>query len=696
MNIQISAKNLPARSLVRVPSGVGLLAFWADDPLKTSYTVLFAECKKRGIPITLGIPSTMSSLAPAGTESVALYGLLRATDAQVSEMCLKGGAGFVYHSTSHGSFSGQSDKAWFKNEVALGADIGQSLPGLVGITTTGIDRANLTPGDRISDQIPTQLSYGPTEECYLSAQGFLDPGEWYNAGESDSVEADNEYWDILRAKWGPCVMMYGGRHLQPIGAIQPMCLRHTITDKTTAEIQAIIDAAIATGTCVHMYCHEFLTSGAAGSGKVDQVYSSSISNANLVTILNYIQTKMEAGTLKVLSAGAALVAEVGTVINLLENGDLGKMSWIDPTVKPGGWARLRYAESNSASLGRRAATANDLAHVYMDRGTAGYYEVITLDVAPAVDWAAGDVITGQTSTKTSVCVVKLTTLTYLVRSRTGNYTLGEVVGVTGNNDKLADQGAAHPTFAVPANGSNTLAGWYTTFDRFDDCESFLLRGKVRVWSGLNKPRILIYGGTTSDTLKLKDGTAVYAANDIQNHVGSLTGLLNQLLYKYEFDGVDAKSVAVTETALDNTQNVVDEGGGLCSVLAGSNTLVAGDLIWFNAFANYTGVYTVHATSTVNKIVFTATYAAETVGNGDVINKLTWIPFTIPFALPKPLSRIAIVLSSGALGTASEIDFADIVLEQNGPQVDAKKTDLSDLRLAGDSTGRDRYGNVLIS
>ena len=75
-------------------------------------------------------------------------------------------------------------------------------------------------------------------------------------------------------------------------------------------------------------------------------------------------------------------------------------------------------------------------------------EILTLDVAPASDWVAGDILTGQTSTKTCVCVKKLTALTYQVRERTGNFTLGEVIGVTGDADKLADQGAAHPTITA--------------------------------------------------------------------------------------------------------------------------------------------------------------------------------------------------------------------------------------------------------
>lgn len=74
-------------------------------------------------------------------------------------------------------------------------------------------------------------------------------------------------------------------------------------------------------------------------------------------------------------------------------------------------------------------------------------ETVALDVAPATDWAANDIITGQTSGTTCIVVAKLTALTYTVKDRTGLFTLGEVVGVTGTTAKLADQGATKPTFS---------------------------------------------------------------------------------------------------------------------------------------------------------------------------------------------------------------------------------------------------------
>ena len=78
-------------------------------------------------------------------------------------------------------------------------------------------------------------------------------------------------------------------------------------------------------------------------------------------------------------------------------------------------------------------------------------ELLTLDVAPAIPWLPGWTLTGQTSQKTCVVVQHITSLTYLVKNRSGAFTLGEVIGVTGTAALLADQGAAKPTFATAPN-----------------------------------------------------------------------------------------------------------------------------------------------------------------------------------------------------------------------------------------------------
>ena len=78
-------------------------------------------------------------------------------------------------------------------------------------------------------------------------------------------------------------------------------------------------------------------------------------------------------------------------------------------------------------------------------------ELLTLDVAPAVPWLPDWTLTGQTSLQTCVVCQYLTSLTYLVRDRSGVFTLGEIIGVTGTAVLLADQGGANPVFVSAAN-----------------------------------------------------------------------------------------------------------------------------------------------------------------------------------------------------------------------------------------------------
>lgn len=74
------------------------------------------------------------------------------------------------------------------------------------------------------------------------------------------------------------------------------------------------------------------------------------------------------------------------------------------------------------------------------------YELLTLDVAPGgTGWAVADILTGNTSEKTCVIVTVITTKTYIVKSRSGTFTLGEIIS---NGTNTADQGVAFPTFAT--------------------------------------------------------------------------------------------------------------------------------------------------------------------------------------------------------------------------------------------------------
>jgi hypothetical protein len=78
-------------------------------------------------------------------------------------------------------------------------------------------------------------------------------------------------------------------------------------------------------------------------------------------------------------------------------------------------------------------------------------ELLTLDVAPATPWVAGDTVTGQSSTKAALIVAVITTLTYQISGRTGAFTLNEVLT---NGTVTADQGAAHPQVATLGYSGN--------------------------------------------------------------------------------------------------------------------------------------------------------------------------------------------------------------------------------------------------
>jgi len=91
---------------------------------------------------------------------------------------------------------------------------------------------------------------------------------------------------------------------------------------------------------------------------------------------------------------------------------------------------------------------------YYTGGLCVLYELMTLDVAPGgAGWAAGNTITGQTSTETCEIVSVLSTTTYLVKDRSGTFTLGEILT---NGTATADQGAAKPTFAPSGEERRTI------------------------------------------------------------------------------------------------------------------------------------------------------------------------------------------------------------------------------------------------
>ena len=91
------------------------------------------------------------------------------------------------------------------------------------------------------------------------------------------------------------------------------------------------------------------------------------------------------------------------------------------------------------------ATFTGTQGVAPDLWNCTYPTKLEVSINPATAWVPGDTITGQSSGVTSVLIVRWTTWIWLVTTPSGNYTSGEIIGVTGVPAKLADQAAGYPT-----------------------------------------------------------------------------------------------------------------------------------------------------------------------------------------------------------------------------------------------------------
>ena len=91
--------------------------------------------------------------------------------------------------------------------------------------------------------------------------------------------------------------------------------------------------------------------------------------------------------------------------------------------------------------------------IYVEAAKLLSSELLTLDVAPSTIWAADDTITGATSGVTCNVVEALTTKTYTVDQRTGEFTLGESLS---NGTNAADQGDSYPILTDNSSTPNLL------------------------------------------------------------------------------------------------------------------------------------------------------------------------------------------------------------------------------------------------
>jgi len=124
--------------------------------------------------------------------------------------------------------------------------------------------------------------------------------------------------------------------------------------------------------------------------------------------------------------------------------------------------RYVFSESNDVDAyehfrGANISGTQALREAFFNATNGGRDYYLNLDVAPATDWVEDDVITGQTSGATCIVIAKISATQYEVKNNWGTWTLGEVVGVTGNASKLADQGTTRPTITSGAAAGTSYA-----------------------------------------------------------------------------------------------------------------------------------------------------------------------------------------------------------------------------------------------
>jgi len=347
---------------IRVPKGVGVMTIQADDPLKTSYSVLYTEAKKRGIPITLVIPSMMSSLDVGGADP----DLIRATDAQIAEMICKGGACPVFHSTSHDQWKAD-DLTWFKNEVLYNANYGDKKTSRTyradGWWDLGVAD---TPGDLIGAalQVTDFFETNGTGATHVDHEGFVPPGQWYDSGEAPDLAANSEYWDVLREKWGRAFILPGGGYIQSIpfdNHMDRIAPADAAGGYSAAKYELLVNAIIDGGQIAHLYWHDFMDNGETGAngegsanpGKPPYTYF--VLYDRLIGLLDAVQSAVKAGRLIVLGFGASSYIEQGEPVNLLPS--LRSECFQDVTLATG-WGAIFHSGSISTYLSHHDSGVN--------------------------------------------------------------------------------------------------------------------------------------------------------------------------------------------------------------------------------------------------------------------------------------------------------------------------------------------------
>lgn len=544
---------------VLVPADVGVVSIIADDPLENSYGVLYRECRRRGIPITLNTCGIISIYAPindATSQNTTM------TDAHLAEIFTRGGGSFQYHSLSHGvrpdvaegvawpDFSlGYLD--WWKREIS-GADYGERI-GAVTNTTCSPSTEGKTPGDRIAAQIQTAgfFEADGSGALYVTCQGFGSPGQWGVTGGSVAVPTDSQYFTELRKRWGDCIQLYYGKNPAPLPARSSWGSIYRITNAETLGYHtALIDAAIANGRSIIFMDHDWLdtdedsTTVEGGSAKATYTCIEPTVTPELTLlqgVLDYIKEKVDGGTLVAMGGMAARVAEVGTPVSLLTN----------------------YSTDNDIYdyVANARQEATDDYRKFMNRPQCYLLQNdATMTLLNGHTFEPAELIEGEAITITGGAGTSTLTTTIASRTDATHVELADQWTATAVESFATYEFTDHDTIRpfvfhnrAPAGetaDTRVFSGWWTLGEVEANNETYILSFYARLGASSTNvhPVVTVFGSSTEPAAYTASGTTTYLY-DYYDKPGvnissamTLAGMLEHPLYEYTCDGSDCMDV----------------------------------------------------------------------------------------------------------------------------------------------------------
>ncbi len=754
---------------IQVPDGMAIIAMMCDDPLSASYNVFYRECRRRGIPITLDTPSIMSTYAPIGLEDFGNY--YRMPNPQFSEILTRGGGCLLYHSTSHANPAGGSDgepwsdfealATWYANEVR-GVDYLEIISAIVGRSDVPV-RGRLTLGDIINKWLQTSYpaweageyatneivsyigrnwiattttsavpSWSETDwntyyiastmadAQWVTAQGFMTPGNWSDPGASGWAGQNSAVFRAGFERWGYQFALYPGALEVPIPRTSQYQFVRGLPSSlnSTAANRVFIDNIITNEQFMIAFSHDWLDDGetlstdGGGSAKSGNTAIQDSGRTptydKLIDFLNYIKTKVDAGELVALGAGAGMAATRGTPINIWPNDAedldsyMAKISDDTNTLSEARQlnrqnSRVINGSADSAfyvdqewsisCIGKEitlSVSGNSLTTIILSRSADN--ETITMNDTwdyttsnqvlfeivgvsyPA--WSSATYYKNDTVVHDgSYWVCTTTDTTDEPAGATDWYELTTIIPATIEDDEKVYL-LTNRNYSTATQTQEHFGMWMMCDAQYAN-ESYILSCYVRVAvdNPLAYPKIFIYG-----TSEEWPGYSVTPAGDISYPQARPfdipvparypRAMFNNLLYEFTFDGIDC--TYINYNYLITSVETSDSGSKSKIITNAIHNWDNGDEITITncSEGTYNSTHTIEQVD-LSSFVIDITFAGDDTGEAKD-QALEWKKINLPFSLPKPIQRFIVVLS-GTNAAYSGIHWSGpITVTPNGP------------------------------